>query len=112
MLDVDAEMARCGELEFRFNVDLGTKVFPDRNVSKNCPSLQRHLMSISCVTSPNSHNLWNIREESLIMSRASKMTLLGTSVFAVATVFFVHFQQNAEKAVCSALQGFTGLDMG
>lgn len=33
------------------------------------------------------------------MSKASKMTLAGTSLFAVATVFFVHFQQQAEKDV-------------
>lgn len=35
------------------------------------------------------------------MSRASKLTLLGTSLFAVSTVVFVHFQQQAEKAVSS-----------
>lgn len=33
------------------------------------------------------------------MSRASRLTLLGTSLFAAGTVFFVHFQQQAEKAV-------------
>jgi len=33
------------------------------------------------------------------MSRASKLTLLGTSVFATATVIFVHYQQKAEKEV-------------
>ncbi|KAH8902357.1 cytochrome c oxidase assembly protein [Coniochaeta sp. PMI_546] len=32
------------------------------------------------------------------MSRASRLTLLGTSLFAAGTVFFVHFQQQAEKA--------------
>ncbi|KAH6842370.1 hypothetical protein B0I37DRAFT_447850 [Chaetomium sp. MPI-CAGE-AT-0009] len=31
------------------------------------------------------------------MSRASKMTLLGTSLFAMSTVVFVHFQQKAEQ---------------
>ncbi|KAL1891284.1 hypothetical protein Sste5346_007744 [Sporothrix stenoceras] len=31
------------------------------------------------------------------MSRASKLTLLGTSLFAASTVGFVHFQQEAEK---------------
>ncbi|KAL1853138.1 hypothetical protein VTK73DRAFT_9077 [Phialemonium thermophilum] len=31
------------------------------------------------------------------MSRASKLTLLGTSLFAATTVIFVHFQQAAEK---------------
>ncbi|KIH86897.1 cytochrome c oxidase assembly protein [Sporothrix brasiliensis 5110] len=31
------------------------------------------------------------------MSRASKLTLLGTSLFAASTVAFVHFQQEAEK---------------
>ena len=35
------------------------------------------------------------------MSRASKLTLLGTSAFAITTVVFVHFQQNAEKQVPS-----------
>ena len=33
------------------------------------------------------------------MSRASKLTLMGTSLFAVTTVVLVHFQQQAEKAV-------------
>jgi hypothetical protein len=33
------------------------------------------------------------------MSRASKFTLLGTSLFAVGTIVIVHFQQKAEKAV-------------
>jgi protein PET117 len=33
------------------------------------------------------------------MSRASKMTLLGTSLFAMTTVVFVHFQQKAEQQV-------------
>ncbi|KAK3899343.1 hypothetical protein C8A05DRAFT_37048 [Staphylotrichum tortipilum] len=32
------------------------------------------------------------------MSRASKLTLLGTTLFAGATVVFVHFQQKAEQA--------------
>ncbi|KAB5539322.1 cytochrome c oxidase assembly protein [Coniochaeta sp. 2T2.1] len=32
------------------------------------------------------------------MSRASRLTLLGTSLFAAGTVFFVHFQQQAEKS--------------
>ncbi|KAH8646711.1 cytochrome c oxidase assembly protein [Xylariales sp. PMI_506] len=31
------------------------------------------------------------------MSRASKLTLAGTSLFAVGTVVFVHFQQKFEK---------------
>ncbi|KAI1850393.1 hypothetical protein JX265_002291 [Neoarthrinium moseri] len=31
------------------------------------------------------------------MSRASKLTLLGTSLFAVTTVVFVHFQQKFEQ---------------
>ncbi|KAI1118508.1 cytochrome c oxidase assembly protein [Nemania sp. NC0429] len=31
------------------------------------------------------------------MSRASQLTLLGTSLFAVSTVIFVHFQQKSEK---------------
>lgn len=33
------------------------------------------------------------------MSRASKLTLLGTSAFALGTVFFVHWQQQSEKEV-------------
>ncbi|KAI1372587.1 hypothetical protein F4677DRAFT_432084 [Hypoxylon crocopeplum] len=31
------------------------------------------------------------------MSRASKLTLAGTSLFAVGTVVMVHFQQKIEK---------------
>ncbi|KAK4119556.1 hypothetical protein N657DRAFT_650050 [Parathielavia appendiculata] len=31
------------------------------------------------------------------MSRASKLTLLGTSLFALGTVVFVHYQQKAEQ---------------
>ncbi|KAI2618292.1 hypothetical protein GGS26DRAFT_574926 [Hypomontagnella submonticulosa] len=31
------------------------------------------------------------------MSRASKLTLAGTSLFAVGTVIMVHFQQKMEK---------------
>ncbi|KAI0121017.1 hypothetical protein BJ170DRAFT_688433 [Xylariales sp. AK1849] len=31
------------------------------------------------------------------MSRTSKLTLLGTSLFAVGTVVFVHFQQQFEQ---------------
>ncbi|KAJ1333764.1 PET assembly of cytochrome c oxidase [Microdochium nivale] len=31
------------------------------------------------------------------MSRASQLTLAGTSLFAAATVVFVHFQQKWEK---------------
>lgn len=34
------------------------------------------------------------------MSRASKLTLLGTSLFALSTVVFVHYQQKAEQEVC------------
>lgn len=33
------------------------------------------------------------------MSHASKLTLAGTSLFAVGTVIIVHFQQNMEKEV-------------
>ena len=33
------------------------------------------------------------------MSRASKLTLLGTTAFAAGTVFFVHWQQQSEKMV-------------
>ncbi|KAK4149650.1 hypothetical protein C8A00DRAFT_37762 [Chaetomidium leptoderma] len=32
------------------------------------------------------------------MSRASKLTLLGTSLFALSTVVFVHYQQKAEQS--------------
>ncbi|XMA07767.1 hypothetical protein WAI453_000558 [Rhynchosporium graminicola] len=32
------------------------------------------------------------------MSRPAKLTLAGTSLFAIATVFFVHYGQQAEKA--------------
>ncbi|KAG7286699.1 hypothetical protein NEMBOFW57_009010 [Staphylotrichum longicolle] len=32
------------------------------------------------------------------MSRASKLTLMGTSLFALGTVVFVHYQQKAEQA--------------
>lgn len=38
------------------------------------------------------------------MSRASKLTLLGTSLFAATTVVFVHFQQKSEKEVCTRWQ--------
>ncbi|CAP61563.1 uncharacterized protein PODANS_4_1690 [Podospora anserina S mat+] len=31
------------------------------------------------------------------MSKASKLTLLGTSLFALGTVVFVHYQQKAEQ---------------
>ncbi|AEO64669.1 uncharacterized protein THITE_18434, partial [Thermothielavioides terrestris NRRL 8126] len=31
------------------------------------------------------------------MSRASKLTLLGTSLFALSTVVLVHYQQKAEQ---------------
>ena len=34
-------------------------------------------------------------------SRGSKIALAGTSLFAVTTIIFVHFQQQAEKSVCS-----------
>jgi protein PET117 len=34
------------------------------------------------------------------MSRASKMTMVGSGLFAAATIVFVHFQQKAEKEVC------------
>lgn len=33
-------------------------------------------------------------------SRGSKLALGGTSLFAVTTIIFVHFQQQAEKSVC------------
>ncbi|KAI1254458.1 hypothetical protein MGN70_003862 [Eutypa lata] len=31
------------------------------------------------------------------MSRTSKLTLAGTSLFAASTIVFVHFQQKSEK---------------
>ncbi|KAM3548672.1 hypothetical protein MY1884_009055 [Beauveria asiatica] len=31
------------------------------------------------------------------MSRASKLTLFGTSLFAASTIVFVHFQQKSEQ---------------
>ena len=37
------------------------------------------------------------------MSRASKLTLAGASLFAITTVIFVHHTQSAEKAVCNTL---------
>ncbi|KAL8789452.1 MAG: hypothetical protein Q9195_006818 [Heterodermia aff. obscurata] len=36
------------------------------------------------------------------MSRAAKLTLAGTSAMAVGIVYFVHFQQKAEKAAMHA----------
>lgn len=32
-------------------------------------------------------------------SRSSKIALAGTSLFAAATIVFVHFQQRSEKSV-------------
>lgn len=39
------------------------------------------------------------------MSRASKITLAATSLFALSTVGIVHFQQKAERSVSSHLLG-------
>ncbi|KAG9233209.1 hypothetical protein BJ875DRAFT_52805 [Amylocarpus encephaloides] len=36
------------------------------------------------------------------MSRASKLTLTATSLFAISTVVFVHYSQQAEKAAMHA----------
>ncbi|KAI4140255.1 MAG: hypothetical protein L6R39_005873 [Caloplaca ligustica] len=36
------------------------------------------------------------------MSRASKLTLAGTSLAAVATIYFVHYGQQAEKTAMHA----------
>ena len=36
------------------------------------------------------------------MSRASQLTLAGTSLFAVGTIIMVHFQQKFEKQVCAS----------
>lgn len=33
------------------------------------------------------------------MSRVAKLTLAGTSLFAIGTIVFVHHAQQAEKAV-------------
>ncbi|RWA07222.1 hypothetical protein EKO27_g7889 [Xylaria grammica] len=41
------------------------------------------------------------------MSRASQLTLLGTSLFAASTVVFVHFQQKAEKENISDFTVYT-----
>ena len=38
-------------------------------------------------------------EREIVMSRAAKLTLTGTSLFAVGTIIFVHHAQQAEKAV-------------
>lgn len=35
------------------------------------------------------------------MSRAAKLTLMGTSLFALSTVVFVHYTQKAEQEVRS-----------
>lgn len=35
------------------------------------------------------------------MSRASKLTLAGTSLATAGIIYFVHWAQSAEKAVCS-----------
>jgi len=43
-----------------------------------------------------------VQERLSRMSRAAKLTLAGTSLFAVSTIFFVHFQQKAEKAAMHA----------
>lgn len=37
------------------------------------------------------------------MSRAAKLTLGGSSLFALSTIVFVHYAQQAEKAVCLPL---------
>lgn len=34
------------------------------------------------------------------MSRASKFTLVGTSLMTAGIVYFVHWTQEADKAVC------------
>lgn len=36
------------------------------------------------------------------MSQVAKLTLAGSSLFAIGTIFFVHFQQQAEKAAMHA----------
>lgn len=44
------------------------------------------------------------------MSRASKLTLLGTSLFAAGTIVLVHFQQKWEQEVpTTLLHRFTSL---
>ena len=47
------------------------------------------------------------------MSSTSRLTLLGTSVFAGTVIALVHFQQKAERAVCSNIleeEGFLVLE--
>lgn len=44
-------------------------------------------------------NLISISSSPIMASRGSKIALAGTSLFAVSTIIFVHFQQQAEKAV-------------
>lgn len=39
-------------------------------------------------------------------SRGSKIALAGTSLFAVTTIIFVHFQQQAEKNVRNTIFSF------
>jgi hypothetical protein len=58
-------------------------------------SLSSIIQRIACSIARSS----SITKFSQIMSRAAKLTLAGTSLFAVGTIFFVHFQQQAEKAV-------------
>lgn len=36
------------------------------------------------------------------MSRAAKLTLLGSSLFAISTIVFVHYAQHNEKAAMHA----------
>jgi hypothetical protein len=48
---------------------------------------------------PTDHSRLQRRNRESIMSRASKLTLLGTSLLTVGTVVAVHFQQKFEQAV-------------
>ncbi len=57
-----------------------------------------HIFRLPPFTSPSSIACLSI------MSRASKLTLLGTSLFAASTVVFVHFQQTFEKEVCARIR--------
>ncbi|RKF57420.1 putative cytochrome c oxidase assembly protein [Golovinomyces cichoracearum] len=45
------------------------------------------------------------------MSLASKLTLAGTSIFALGTIVFVHYAQKAEKDVMSPLFLIVDVDL-
>ena len=47
-----------------------------------------------------------------VMSTASKLTLVGTTIGALGIVGFVHWAQTAEKAVCPPFALFMGSSIG